>query len=351
VITIITSCASGIIGDDVEAVVSNVQPQVKATLIPIQCEGFKSGAVATGYDAFLSALLRVIDQPVRKRQETVLLINPLSISRPNEVEIERLLGKAGLKVQWFPLFTDIANVRNAAGVGGASTLCNLMSNYFFEQFESRYNVPSTSPPMPVGVEFTDLWLRGVGKMMHVEDRIEQIIAEERARVKPQLDEIREKVRGKRAYVGFNLEKSLALQSLLTELEIETVVSTGFEYSDNYGKAPLENLNARCGGKFTLHIGNFQHFEWANLFHRSKPDLLVGGLELGGWALRQGVPVAPVLPHTFFLGYDGAVNYGREILKALRNTSYSSNLAKHVKMPYRNNWFNESTHKYIGGNGL
>jgi nitrogenase molybdenum-iron protein alpha chain len=349
-ITVITSCASGIIGDDVDALVTRVQPNVKASLIPIQCEGFKSGVVATGYDAFLSSLLRVIDKPKRgkKRKDTVLLINPLSISRPNEVEIERLLAKVGLKAQWFPLFTDFANVRNAAEVGGASTLCSLMSNYFFQEFERSFCVPFAEPSMPVGVEFTDLWLRKVGDMMGVSDRVEEVIAAERAAIEPQLAEIREKVRGKRAYVGFNLEKSLSLQSLLTELEMVTVVSTGFEYSDAYGKAAIENLNSRCGGKYTLHIGNFQHFEWANLFHREKPDLLVGGLELGGWALRQGIPVAPVLPHTFFLGYGGALSCGKDIVNSLRNASFSANLGRHVKLPYRQGWYESSPLAYIGG---
>lgn len=346
-ITIVTSCASGIIGDDVDSIVRGLQPKVKATLIPIQCEGFRSGVVSTGYDAFLSSLLQVIEPPKKKRQDTLLLINPLSISRPNEVEIERLLEQLGLKAQWFPLFTDFENVRNAAETAGVASLCSLMSNYFFRQLHDKYGVPFVEPPMPVGVEFTDWWLRDVGKMLGIEQQVERVIEKEHARIQPQLDDLREQLKGKRAYIGFNLEKSLSLQSLMTELGIETVVSTGFEYSDDYGLDRIENLNKRCGGNYTLHIGNFQHFEWAHLFNREKPDVLVGGLELGGAALRQGVPVAPVLPGTFYLGYDGAVNYGREIVKALRNTAYSRNLAERAQLPYRKSWFKQKTHKYIG----
>lgn len=346
-ITIVTSCASGIIGDDVQAIVKSLQPKVNATLIPMQCEGFRSGVVSTGYDAFLSALLQVIEPPKRKRNDTLLLINPLSISRPNEVEIERLLQSLGLKAQWFPLFTDFENVRNAAETVGVASLCTLMSNYFLTQFKEKFGVPFVEPPMPVGLEFTDWWLRDIGKMLGIEDRVEQLIESEHARVRPQIEELRAQLQGKRAYIGFNLEKSLSLQSLMIEFGIETVVSTGFEYSDAYGLDRIENLNSRCGGNYTLHIGNFQHFEWAHLFNREKPDVLVGGLELGGAALRQGIPVAPVLPGTFYLGYDGAVNYGRELVKALRNTAYSRNLAARAKLPYRTSWFKQKTHKYIG----
>ncbi|PWB49687.1 MAG: hypothetical protein C3F06_14055 [Candidatus Methanoperedenaceae archaeon] len=349
VITVITSCASGIIGDDVDAAVNRIQPGVKATIIPLHCEGFRSGAVATGYDAFLHGLLKVIEKPGERKKDTLLIVNPLSISRPNEVEIERLLNKIGINVQWFPLFTNISNIKKASEVAGATTLCPLMSNYFFREFEQKYDVPFAEPPMPVGIEFTDWWLRDAAKLLGKEKEIEKVIEDEHARIKPELEDIKIQLKGKKAYIGFNLAKSLSLQSLLVELGIDTVVTTGFEYSDDYGLAPLENLKSRCSD-FTVHIGNFQHFEWANLFNREKPDVLVGGLELGGWALRQGIPVAPVLPQTFFTGYEGALSYGKDIVKSLKNPSFAKNLAQRVKLPYRKEWYSENPFKYIGVNG-
>ena len=86
-------------------------------------------------------------------------------------------------------------------------------------------------------------------------------------------------------MGFNLARSVGIQSLLQELGMETAVTTGFEYSDDYGQAPLENL-ARRSKNFLVQIGNFQQFEWTNLFHTERPDILVGGQEHSGWALRM-----------------------------------------------------------------
>lgn len=349
VITVITSCASGIIGDDIDAVVSKVQPSVKATIIPMHCEGFRSGAVATGYDAFLYGLLKVIDEPREKKKDTLLIVNPLSISRHNEVVIEKLLNKVGIKVEWFPLFTDISNIRKASEVTAATSLCPLMSNYFFRELEKQYDVPFAEPPMPVGIEYTDQWLRGAAKLVGKEKEIEKVIEEEHARIKPQFEALKLQLTGKNAYIGFNLAKSLTLQSLIQELGMNTVVTTGFEYSDDYGLDLLDDLNKRCGD-FKVHIGNFQHFEWANLFNKEKPDVLVGGLELGGWALRQGIPVAAVRPHTLYIGYEGALSYGLDLVKSLKNPSFTKNLAKRVKLPYKKEWYSENPFKYIGGNG-
>jgi len=83
-------------------------------LFPCAARGFRSGAVATGYDAFLYALLRVIEKPEKKKENRILIVNPLTIDRKNEVEIERLLSKVGISVQWFPLFQDFENIKKAS---------------------------------------------------------------------------------------------------------------------------------------------------------------------------------------------------------------------------------------------
>ncbi|HEY3362898.1 MAG TPA: nitrogenase component 1 [Methanosarcina sp.] len=348
-ITIISSCAAGIIGDDLQAVVNKVQPKIKGIIIPMQCEGFRSGSVATGYDTFLVALMRAIEPPKKKKKDTLLIVNPLTISHVNELEIERLLAKVGIKVQYFPLFTDVANLKNVSEATGASTLCNLMSNLFLINMEKKYGIPYVEPPMPVGIEFTNWWLRDTAKLFGKEKEIEEVIKEEEARVTPLLNEIRSKLEGKRAFVGFNLARTLALQSLLDEFGMETAVSTGLEYSDAYGLAPLENLNRRSKKEFTLQIGNFQHFEWVNLLAKEKPDVLVGGIEYCSTGVRQGIPVAPVLPGTLYVGYEGALSFGKELVRSLRNPSYAKKISARVNLPYRENWYSQSPFKYIGDN--
>jgi nitrogenase molybdenum-iron protein alpha chain len=54
-IFIFTSCASGIIGDDVDSIAAEVQKQISSIIVPIHCEGFKSKIAASGFDsAFIS---------------------------------------------------------------------------------------------------------------------------------------------------------------------------------------------------------------------------------------------------------------------------------------------------------
>ena len=55
-IFVYASCASGIIGDDIDAIAGELQDEYPDTIIvPIHCEGFKSKICASGFDAaFLS---------------------------------------------------------------------------------------------------------------------------------------------------------------------------------------------------------------------------------------------------------------------------------------------------------
>lgn len=59
-IFVFTLCALRIIGDDVDAILKNVQPEINALLIPIHFEGFKSKICASGFDAVFLAIFKYI---------------------------------------------------------------------------------------------------------------------------------------------------------------------------------------------------------------------------------------------------------------------------------------------------
>ncbi|MDD1730129.1 MAG: nitrogenase, partial [Methanospirillum sp.] len=59
-IFILTSCASGVIGDDVEGAVNEVQPEIKARIVPIHCEGHRSRVIQTTYDALWHGILKYL---------------------------------------------------------------------------------------------------------------------------------------------------------------------------------------------------------------------------------------------------------------------------------------------------
>ena len=68
-IFVFTSCVSGIVGEDVGSTIEKIQPDIKATVIPVQCDGFRSKLWASGYDgSFHGVLNYLIREPVAKQQ-------------------------------------------------------------------------------------------------------------------------------------------------------------------------------------------------------------------------------------------------------------------------------------------
>ncbi|WP_263641043.1 nitrogenase component 1 [Methanobrevibacter arboriphilus] len=68
-IFILTTCVTGIIGEDIESAVNEIQPDVKATIVPIHCEGVRSKIMQTGYDAFWHGVLKYLVKKNLKRNK------------------------------------------------------------------------------------------------------------------------------------------------------------------------------------------------------------------------------------------------------------------------------------------
>ena len=119
---ILSTCAPGIIGDDIDEVVGRLQAEVTAALIPVHCEGFKTKISATAYDAVYHGIARslnlepeleteIIEDELKEMQRqwlksrTVNIFNTYSVGRTDELELARLLRALDLQVNFYPNFS------------------------------------------------------------------------------------------------------------------------------------------------------------------------------------------------------------------------------------------------------
>ena len=107
-IFIYASCASGIIGDDIDAIASDLQYEYPDSLIvPIHCEGFKSKICASGFDAAFLSINKYIlkKEKIPKQEGLVNLFAPTTVSYADQKEMERLLSLINVKVNYIPFYT------------------------------------------------------------------------------------------------------------------------------------------------------------------------------------------------------------------------------------------------------
>jgi nitrogenase molybdenum-iron protein alpha chain len=191
-IFLLTSCTAGIIGEDLEGAIDEVQPKVKAKVVPVHCEGVRSRLVQTGYDAFWHGVLKyLVRKPTKKQPDLVNVASMLSYTWQDRIEIKRLLGKLGLRVNFVPEFASVEDFEQLSEAAVTAPLCPTYTDYISRGLEQQYGVPYFLYPSPMGIENTDGWLREIAKHTGKEKEVEDLIREEHAVWVPKMQKLRE----------------------------------------------------------------------------------------------------------------------------------------------------------------
>jgi nitrogenase molybdenum-iron protein alpha chain len=341
---IATSCATGIIGDDVESVTRECQEELGIPVVPVFCEGFKSKHWSSGFDAIQHGILRQIVRrnPPRKQEDlvNVFVLSGADIYTP-------MLANLGLRVN---LVVNVATVENLAQLSEAAastSFCYSLSSYLGAALEQEFGVPEVQSPPPYGFVGTDAWLRAIAKITHREEQAERFIASEHARVTPKVEALRRQLSGLRGYVAMGEGFAHGVIAVLRELGITLDGSLVYHHDPVYDnpdkqRDTLGHLIDTYGDIEHLSVANGQPYQLFNLLKRVNPDFIIirhGGL--APLASRLGVPALPLEGDSSLpVGYQGIIDLGEEILSVLAQRKFHEDLAAHTTLPYKQSWLDE-----------
>ena len=345
-IFIFTSCASGIIGDDVDAIVRDLQQTNKALLIPIHCEGFKSKVCASGFDAAFISIAKYIlnKEKIEKIPNLINLFAPTTVSYKDQLEIERMLATLGVEANYIPFYSSLEKIKKIPAAMASTSICKVFADEFMQELADVYDIPFSHTVMPIGVRNTDKWFRGIAKIVGKTSEAEKIIEQEHARVLPEIAKIKKRLQGKKVFICGGTGRSFAAAALLEDFGMELVGLETPTY-DVDAQIDIEYLNG-IHKNFVVDIANMQPFEQINLVKRLKPDVFIG---VPTWAARLGIPTTHVLDMKRpTMGYDGILYLGNKIADQVDNPGFNVKLAKHARLPYRESWYTENPFKYIEG---
>lgn len=349
-IFVTTSCSSGIIGEDVEGVTDRLQEEVGVPVVYVPCEGFKSKIWTTGFDSAYHAILRkIVKPPAEKRKDTVNVINFWG-----DDIFTGLFGRIGLVPNFIVPFSTVGQLERMSEAAATVQICPTLGTYLAAGLEQMYGVPEVKSPPPYGLKGTDAWLRAIGKTTGKEKEVEALIKAERKRIAPQLEGLRSKLKGKRAYVSAGAAHGHSLLSLLSELDMDIVGAGIFHHDPCYDNGDrrsdaLDHAVKTYGDFKNYAVCNKQVFELVNVLHRTRPDIFIarhGGLSV--WGVKLGIPTLLIGDEHFGLGYQGLLNYGNKILHALDTTEFVKNISSHVELPYTDWWLEQDPHSFLGG---
>jgi nitrogenase molybdenum-iron protein alpha chain len=339
VIFVATSCATGIIGDDVDGAAKRVEDEIGIPVVTLHCEGFKSKHWSSGWDVIEHGILRrLVPHPPRRQPD---LINVIHLGGPDV--FSPLLGPLGLRVNLVMGGNTLERLEQMSEASATVTMCFVLS-YLATGLEQEFGVPEVKAPLPYGLEATDNWLRDIARLTGTEDKVEAVIASERARVAPELARLRKALHGKRGFVAAGAAFAHGLLADLRELGVNVDSAFSFHHdpisdSGDPQQDSLGHLVDAWGDVPNYTVSPDQHFQAHAALQRARPDFVVcrHSGTLAVLAGRMGIPVLPIFYSNDGLGYEGLLTIGRAILRVLPRKRFYSDIAAHSSFPYQPWW--------------
>lgn len=361
-IVIANGCVPGIIGDNIDSLVTELKDRIAAKIVPVHCEGFKSKYVASGYDsAYHGVLKHLLDTPKKNSSavpgadeeieqknrdrisRTVNIFNVGSNSNGDEVELARIVSAIGLIPKVLPLHASLDDIAHMGEAALNVSICATHDDYLLGHLKARYGTDYLIDTLPIGIRNTNQWLRKIAEYFHLEAEAEKLIATETAELKIALEPLKPYLAGKKIFVGGGETRILTTAEFFHSLGME-LVGVKAHNVDRFVEDILDDMNDT---ELIIEVGAGQPAEELNLLKKLKPDLYVGHLNANGWVSKLGVPNFPLFGQTLnYMGYSGAFELARKAAKILKNTNFVKNVSANIALPLSENWYEKDPRENI-----
>ncbi|TCS77470.1 nitrogenase component 1 [Pectinatus cerevisiiphilus] len=332
------SCASGIIGEDMESIARQAEEKLHYPVVPVYCEGFKSNIWSTGFDAAFHAVLRRLVKPAQKKQHD--LVNIFNFAGSDT--FIPFLHKLGLRVNYLVPMATLEQIASLTEAACTAHICETLATYVAAALEEQYGVPEVKVPPPFGINWTDGWLREIAKYTDRLDLAEQVIAQEHERIQPELEKLRTQLAGKTVYVLSGDAFAHNLANIAKDLNLK-VIGLSTLHHDLHFETPqqvntLDALIKSNGNIKNVTVCNKQPYRILKLLQDIKPDvLIVRHPNLAPFGMKLGIPTLSEGDGNYSIGYDGVLKFGRRLIELLAAKNLFNNIALHAKLPYSKWW--------------
>lgn len=346
-IFVTSSCATGIIGEDIDSVVDDVREDVGVPIVAVHCEGFKSRIWATGFDISDHAVLSSIVKPPKEKRNTINFKNFYESARPEIIEIFKNFDLEPIFLYCNSTVEELEHISESLAT---TCICGTLGNYLGNGLEEKYGVPYIRTINPLGIAGFETWLREIGKVTDRAEAVEKYIEEQRAIYIPQIEEIKKELKGLKAVLGMGPGYTFEVSRVLNELGIEVVWALAWHYDKKYenGDVPpsMEYL-LEHDVDFEASVADQQNYEVMNILNKYQPDLYLSrhpGSTV--WAIKNGTPAVYVADEYMIFGYKHTLEFAQSILDSIHNRSFEKNLARRVKLPYTKWWYEQNVDRFL-----
>lgn len=224
VIVVATSCATGIIGDNIDAVVDDLKSEINAETMTIHCEGF-SGEYRSGFDLVFKELVKLMNPSTpelkAKLSKSVNIVGGKMGPERTEVdtdvkELVRLIEGMGASVNSVIAGNcTLEELKKAPSVAVNCTLCLDIGYVIGKEMLAKFGTPLNSTILPYGISATERWIKEAAKYLGMEAEAEALMQKEYDEIKAEFEESKKNLIGKTAIIeGHDAVKSLSIAHML-----------------------------------------------------------------------------------------------------------------------------------------
>lgn len=309
------TCSTALIGDDGKDVAKEAQELIGKPVVFFDCEGFKGVSQSAGHHIGNETIFKELVgsvEPEGDFSRTINIIGDYNIK--NDIRtFEPLFEELGVRI--LTRFTGNMSVEDMKIMHMAKlnvVHCARSATYIADMMEDKYDTPYISVTL-FGKQHLAQALRDVAAFFGLEDKAEEIIEREIAKVDAQISHYRQFLEGKRVFIYQGAPRAWHWIDLFRELGMETVAAaTTFGHKDDY-----EKIFKRIGDN-SIVVDNPNVLELEEIIEVYKPDLFVSGNKEKYVSYKMNVPF--VNGHTYdtgpYAGFSGMVNFSRDIYRAV-----------------------------------
>jgi len=315
------TCSTALIGDDGKDVAKEAEEIIGKPVVFFECEGFRGVSQSEGHHVGNETIFKEIvgsEEPEGDLDYSINIVGDYNIKN-DEKTFEPLFEALGLRI--LTRFTGNVSVEDLKRMHRAKlnvVHCQRSATYIADMQQEKYGTPYINVTL-FGLHNMSKAIRDTAAFFGLEDKAEQVLEAELAKVMPSIEYYRQRLQGKTVFIYQGAPRAWHWIELFRELGMETVAAaTTFGHEDDYEKIFRQ---IQDGG---LVIDNPNAPEIIELLDGRRPDLFVSGNKEKYLAYKLGVPF--VNGHTYdtgpYAGFVGMVNFARDVDTALFSPVWS-----------------------------
>lgn len=316
VIFVLTTCPSGIIGDNVEDVRSLEEEGIR--IIPIITDGNITGDYLQGILIAYSEIAKeLIDKNVEKEDNLVNIIGEKPVANSTNYNynfVKDILESLGLSINCrFINNTDYASIVNFKKAGlNLLAYDDYMGRNIRDFLVRDYDVEFFHKPFPVGYDDTISWIYSLCKYFHKEELYNLIIKDYKERYEDEIKKYKENLQGKKVMIlCYNQDIDWVLKTIIDlGMSIEYLGLLNFSQEDTFDTKYMDNI--------LEFKDNYDMSNKLEDINKIKPDILLTNYsspDTGGDYYSDTIPLSPSIG--FFSGLAFAKKWSELFTRKLK----------------------------------